>query len=835
MRFTLNIIVAFLWCLSAPLDATFAQTSWAPTAGPYGGLVCALTIDTQGRLFAATPNGVFTSTDDGGQWSGKPLPPSDRSSVLAIIAAALDAVLAGTADGHVFRSIDHGASWTLVYTLPGSGTITGFCTSGQTVFMSVNSTSSGAGGLYRSSDGGISWAISAPSSVTVNSLAISPTTNTVIAATWAGIYRTLNNGLTWASYNTGIPIPTKFAHSVASSPSGVMYAALSSYSDNSVGQVSGAVFISTNDGASWSARINGLIERNMMRVFAPADGLVFSSNQNGNIHRSVDQGLHWIPCDSVNASVTSYAFNPANRLLFLGSGKGVFRSTDSGASWIPSSKGLMNAPVTSLIRDTGMAVLCGVNIASRTSYGSGTVTLVVNIFGGGLYRTTNGGDSWEVPTGARGLPDIVGMTRTPNGDLYALTVFDGVYRSTDHAATWTRIPTGYSYLTGNAIASNDSGHVFVAMAYAPSSTTVRSALIRTNTEGLAWFTVLDNMIIRSIAVGNAKDVYAASYTALFRSSDNGYGWGNATNPPGNNYHMLAFDRSRGRLYAGKQTALSSSSDKGTTWTTIEALGQNTSSWSMLALGDTLFTSNTVDGTHVSSDRGGSWTQFDTGLNGNILRDIVLDPSWRLLGGSSAGVYRTTSAVPVDLITFDAMADGGNVRLSWLTIRESNSLGFSLERAASGDDDGWIPIAFIRSHAPGSGPSEYSYLDQHAPGGIRRYRLLLVEADGSRRLLREVQCSVNDQERDSELYQNHPNPFDRQTIMRYRISNMGHVRVEVCDLLGKRITTLVDEEQAPGVHAAVFDVHSCPFKVPAGLYYYRITTPSAIMTKLMVLR
>ena len=81
-----------------------------------------------------------------------------------------------------------------------------------------------------------------------------------------------------------------------------------------------------------------------------------------------------------------------------------------------------------------------------------------------------------------------------------------------------------------------------------------------------------------------------------------------------------------------------------------------------------------------------------------------------------------------------------------------------------------------------------------------------------------------------LYQNYPNPFNATTNIQYGIPNASGVRIKVYDILGKEITTLVDEEKQAGVHTAVFDAS----QLPSGIYYYRFTAGEFSETRRLLL-
>ena len=87
----------------------------------------------------------------------------------------------------------------------------------------------------------------------------------------------------------------------------------------------------------------------------------------------------------------------------------------------------------------------------------------------------------------------------------------------------------------------------------------------------------------------------------------------------------------------------------------------------------------------------------------------------------------------------------------------------------------------------------------------------------------------------ELGANYPNPFNPSTLIPYHLAASSYVRLEVFNLLGQRIATLVEGEQPAGVHTAVWDATDGSGQaVGAGVYLYRLTVGGAHQTGRMVL-
>ena len=81
-----------------------------------------------------------------------------------------------------------------------------------------------------------------------------------------------------------------------------------------------------------------------------------------------------------------------------------------------------------------------------------------------------------------------------------------------------------------------------------------------------------------------------------------------------------------------------------------------------------------------------------------------------------------------------------------------------------------------------------------------------------------------------LGQNYPNPFNPVTTIQYEMKAAGNVKLQVYDVLGRLITTLVDGPMTSGTHQVRFDGAN----LSSGIYFYRLVTPVGQLTKTMVL-
>ena len=79
-------------------------------------------------------------------------------------------------------------------------------------------------------------------------------------------------------------------------------------------------------------------------------------------------------------------------------------------------------------------------------------------------------------------------------------------------------------------------------------------------------------------------------------------------------------------------------------------------------------------------------------------------------------------------------------------------------------------------------------------------------------------------RSNVLGQNYPNPFNPSTLIPFEISEGGHVRLDVFNILGQRVVTLIDEQRPAGLHKPQWDgTDSAGRAVGTGVYLYRLIT------------
>ncbi len=113
-----------------------------------------------------------------------------------------------------------------------------------------------------------------------------------------------------------------------------------------------------------------------------------------------------------------------------------------------------------------------------------------------------------------------------------------------------------------------------------------------------------------------------------------------------------------------------------------------------------------------------------------------------------------------------------------------------------------------------------YSDRGVPMGINEWQAKLDFGVGT------SQALVGDYE----LAENYPNPFNAQTTISYSLPEAENISLEIYNLAGQKVATLVDGYEQAGEHRAVWDASN----YSSGIYFYKLTAADKIFTKRMTL-
>ena len=135
--------------------------------------------------------------------------------------------------------------------------------------------------------------------------------------------------------------------------------------------------------------------------------------------------------------------------------------------------------------------------------------------------------------------------------------------------------------------------------------------------------------------------------------------------------------------------------------------------------------------------------------------------------------------------------------------------------------------------PQGNKTSFTYVDETAvPGRSYRYMIGVVDQDGE--FVSPIQ-TITLPKLVAELGQNVPNPFNPTTSIRFTLTSSEHVTINVFDVSGHLVRTLVDGVRAAGAQDVKWDgTNSAGNPVSSGIYYYRLQADKFSQSRKMVL-
>ena len=185
-------------------------------------------------------------------------------------------------------------------------------------------------------------------------------------------------------------------------------------------------------------------------------------------------------------------------------------------------------------------------------------------------------------------------------------------------------------------------------------------------------------------------------------------------------------------------------------------------------------------------------------------------------------------LPVELVAFEAQANGNDVRLAWQTASETNNLGFDVQHGQA--DGAWRSLAFV----PGHGTTTEAYAYEHRVTGLdagtHRFRLRQTDTDGTIHHSATVTVEVGGDGRLALVHAG-SHPTTGPVRVAFTVPDDRPVRLALYDVLGRQVQVLADGAFAPGRHR----VEVLPNGLAAGMYLLRLDHPTGQRTLPVVLR
>ena len=309
---------------------------------------------------------------------------------------------------------------------------------------------------------------------------------------------------------------------------------------------------------------------------------VYAATERGGVYKSTDAGAGWrlmtsgIPTD-LNVRIRDMVIDPNTpRTLYLGTGSGVFKTTDGAHSWAGTNEGLP-------ANDRGITAL-GLDPSNPS-------TLFIGTGFNRLYRSTDAAGSWQqVVDGSFGSVDAVAVAPSNSSIVYRGAGVNMVFKSTDGGDTWESVSTGL-----------ENAFVFNQITVHPTDPDI---------------------------------VYAASDTGLFKTTNGGTSWAMLNTPPwetgARGVESVVLDPSNPVTVYATTDAVIKSTDSGDSWVVLEVTSARFQVVKTVAIDPddplTLYAGeNAFEALFKSTDGGTSWEASNSGLSNIHVTSIAFDP------------------------------------------------------------------------------------------------------------------------------------------------------------------------------------------------------------------
>ena len=390
----------------------------------------------------------------------------------------------------------------------------------------------------------------------------------------------------------------------------------------------------------------------------------------------------------------------------------------------------------------------------------------------------------------------------------------GLYKSIDGGNTWNQLDSALGDGTVVYLYKNLNNSLFY-LVKGIGSYNIAGFLYKSTDQGKNWEIIqeLENIPIDWIGISpfNENEIYAEEsygfpagwFETVHRSTDGGTNWNEITSsfPASSHGRLMSFNLSlidSSTLYASVDDNLIAryffkSIDKGDNWFYVSTPP---------IVPNELYTDYFIPARiyliakpYVSNNGGYNWFAADSGFNSNAyFLSFYQD--------------RFTTKLLYDLRT-DGLYSSSNVNFYWSKVEGTENLPIYFSPTGFYDDRNMKNV-FID-------PIKEELFIGTAEGIYKTSLITNVEYDN---------ISLSD----FSLNQNYPNPFNSSTTIEYQINKSSFISLTVYDILGNVIATLANEEQPAGKHYITFNAGN----LPSGIYVYKLTADNFVATKKLIL-
>jgi photosystem II stability/assembly factor-like uncharacterized protein len=690
------------------LPMALREDEMLQSLGPEGGSIVVMELDPNNTnvLYAGTwGSGMYKSVDAGYTWQiiNQGLP------YLYINSLAIDpqnpAILyAGTYEHGVYKTTDGGDTWAAtgpgLSPIPIVYTIAVDPVTPNVVYVGTRNQQEGppwGGGLYKSTDGGGTWKKSklGLTEEWVYDITIDPATHTTIyaASHSKGVFKSVDSAAYWEPINNGITDLSTRSIVIDPTNPDIVYVGTWHY---------GGVFKTVNGGDSWKPAASGLYHKIYSLNMDPKNpNIIYAGTYRKGIMVTETAGASWHNTGLFPDLVYNVMIDPIDHnQLYAGTmGAGFYISSNRGESWVGSNAGFRATTITGLAADWSTPLAEADSIAdSETITNTGVDAIYTSIYGGGIYKTSDLGQSWQGISNGLAEPwvSVLAMSRTDPQTLYAGTDTAGFYITTDGGATWVANNNGLPAPVIAAAAAEDGwidptlrpdrfDRAFFegapdVLPSAEAATKIVSILaigvnsfdplklyigtdgqgvFRSQNGGVRWYPT--NLKIHKVYAILSDPftpgiIYAGcdgASNTLYRSIDDGETWKLSNmGLAGLSIYALAADPAiPGTVFAGSNQGVFKTTDSGQTWVSVGLPGIMVTALGVSPASPGKIFAGTYYGLYISEDFGATWKQMNNGLVNAEITSVVMDPTGspeiNLVGTHAGGVYSQGYTFPAD--------------------------------------------------------------------------------------------------------------------------------------------------------------------------------------------
>lgn len=526
---------------------------------------------------------------------------------------------------------------------PTGGSVQTLFVSGSTVLASTTN------GVFRSTNGGDTWSPVSNIGLIGLSLTFANIGNTIFAASAFGVYRSGDNGATWIESSQGLPRFSSIGGFVAKGSSLFV-------------EISNVIYVSADNGQNWN-RAGTVPRENFSSVGVLAVGgrnlfaAVNAFGSSNKLYRSADDGQTWTPVvnglpENPFSQITQIVAN-GNTLYAVLSEEGIYRSFNDGQNWasVPLSLGIISiraihftpdqlllgandrlyavARTGDMLETTVRATLDNQDVLALASIGD---VVFAGTLANGVFRSTDKALTWKQANA--GLTGIAVAAFLPvNASLFAATSL-GIYVTEDQGRTWQPMNNGLPAIINSGGFLLSSGYSLLASVNVSGTTYLftgqeSGGVYRSSDLGKSWQTITSlpsraepfalgvsgSTIFASISSGFLIPGQSPTAT-VYRSDDLGQTW----TPAGNGLSLVpnAFASIGSNLFAATQEGVFVTSNRGDSWSAANGQGatglpEKTAISALVASGSNLYAGTAQRGIYVSTNNGQSWTAINTYL------------------------------------------------------------------------------------------------------------------------------------------------------------------------------------------------------------------------------